>query len=257
MPITIKTNALDVSNWIGSLVEKQIPWFMLRTANDLAFATRAATTKKMESVFVQPTPWTLKSIWVDKAKDKMNIKARVWLNDYGGQERVIQHEFTGGLRRFKPFEGQFLRKGIIDKDLIIVPAAGCPLDSYGNPKPAFMVQMLSYLNVFGEQGYRANMTEQTKKRLRGKFSKAVGGDVEFFISTGRWPNQNLPAGIWMRVKYAAGSAVKPVFLFVRKGAYLKRIDIEDIARNQFETYGKQILDKYLQDALEEKLSGGE
>ena len=132
----------------------------------------------------------------------------------------------------------------------MVPAAGCPLDGYGNPKPSFIVQMIAYFNAFGEQGYKANMTDASRKRFESGLSSQYGGRVAFFISRGNMYGTGLPAGIWMRVSYAAGSAVKPVFLFVRQGNYRQLIRLEDVVRETFNKYGMRLIDEHLQAAIE-------
>lgn len=240
MPI-IKTNSLDISKWIDSLVADQIPWCMQKTVNALAFNTRQAVIDKMSASFNAPTPWTLKTPRVDKAKSKQNPSARMWINDESQRPRVITHEFTSGHRTSRKLEGYLFSQGHLKTGQQMVPGPGCPLDAYGNPQGAFLKQMMKYLNE--NKGSVAR-------------SKKVAGEVSYFISPGP-PSAKIAAGIWMRVKFSKGYAIKPVFFFVTTKRYRTLVDVESIGRREFEKGGQKILDENLQKALEEKLSNGE
>lgn len=241
MPVTIKTNSLDISRWLNSLAADQIPWCMQKTVNALAFNTRQAVIDKMGAVFQAPTPWTLKTPRVDKAKTKLNPSSRMYINDEGQQARVITHEFAGSHRISRKLEGYLFSQGFLKPGQQMVPGPACPLDGYGNPQASFMKAMMKYINE----------NKNTKKQ-----SKLAAGAVSYFISTGP-PTSKLAAGIWMRVKYSKGSAIKPAFFFVTTRAYRQLIDVEEIGRRELEIGGQKILDANLQKALEEKLSDGE
>lgn len=241
MPITIKTNSLDISRWLDSVVADQIPWCMQKTVNALAFNTRQAVIDKMGAAFQAPTPWTLKTPRVDKAKTKVNPSARMWINDEGQSQRVITHQFAGSHRVSRKLEGYLFSQGHLKPGQQMVPGPGCPLDGYGNPQTAFLKAMMKYI--------RDNKTTV-------KQSKLAAGSVTYFISPGP-PTVKFAAGIWMRVKYSVGSAIKPVFFFVTTKSYRQLLDVEAIGRRELEVGGQKILDANLQKALEQKLSDGE
>ena len=249
----IKIDSLEVQRWMGSLVENQIPYFMLRSINDIAFATREAGIKRMSQVWDKPTTWALKTLWVDKAKDKANISARVWLNDYGGQERVLTHHFTGGKREPRASESRWRRMGMMEKDQIWVPGPAAPLDQYGNVRSSFVVQIMSFFNSFADAGYDANMTTESRKKFLSSFE--TGGEtVSFFMIRGNNRSSNLKPGIYKRTSYQGWSTIEPVFLFVKEGMYRQAIDLEDMARKELDSNGQRILDDYLRKALDEKLT---
>src|SRR3546814_6873764 len=72
-------------------------------------------------------------------------------------------------------------------DQYAFPAAGAELDAYGNMSRGQVVRLLSYLQAFGEQGYRANATARSRART-AKVSKASGyktiNGVQYFVSRG-------------------------------------------------------------------------
>lgn len=250
----ISIDSIETRRWLNSLVADQLPYFMMRSINDIAFATRDAGISAMKSKFKQPTPWTLKTLWVDKATDKTNISARVWLNDYGNQEKVLTHQYTGGKRQPRASESRWRRINFMKKDEIWVPGPGAPLDGYGNVKNTFMIQLMSFFATFTDAGYDANMNAETRKKFLASQSGS-GESVSFFVSKGP-PLSHLAPGIYKRVKYVGTTEngyVVPVLLFVKEGNYKQAINLEDLAAKELATKGQQILDDYMTKALQEKL----
>ena len=118
------------------------------------------------------------------------------------------------------------------------------IDRYGNLSQGQIVQLLAYFQAFGEQGYKANMNDAGRGKLAkmkggagGKGFRRIGG-VVYFVSRGKgnwfgncsWRNgrmQHLPPGIWAK-RGIHGVDVAPVLMFVRRGNYRKRIDLQAI-----------------------------
>jgi hypothetical protein len=142
-------------------------------------------------------------------------------------------------------EGAFRNIGVLPPGLIVVPGAGCPLTAYGNPQPGFITRMLAYFRALGEQGYQANMTDKTKRAFERKLSKKAGGGVQFFLGNGR----SLHLGIWQRIGYSKGSAIKPILMFVGRGHYQRRIDLERISHVTLSRHGAKILTENLAKAI--------
>jgi hypothetical protein len=226
---------------------KQVRAAAVGALNDLAFEANAEIKKQMQAKFKGgATRYTLAAFKVKKATPE-NLTAIVSLRtDSPGKSRpydkVLGHLFTGGTRRWKRMEGAFLRIGVLPAGyMMTVPRDASwanPLDSYGNPRPSFITQLISYFGAFGEQGFRANMTDKRKNKLanRGVTEsgyKTING-VIYFISRGpgMWygRRQHMAAGIWAK-RGTHGSEVAPVFLFVeRKKEYRKVIDLDAIGR---------------------------
>ena len=116
----------------------------------------------------------------------------------------------------------------------MVPGSGCQLDAYGNIKGSFLVQLASYFQSFGEQGYRANMTDKRKAKLKGagrteQGYKTING-VVYFVSHGKMRSgrggTHLAPGIWAK-SGVHGVMVKPIIMFVKKPHYGARLDFFD------------------------------
>ncbi len=256
--IKVKVEGLDALQARLSGQQKQIAYAASRALNNVAFKVNAAFKDEMKSTFAGgATPYTLSAFKVIKAT-KDNLTSTVALrSDGGGKARsydvTLKHLFTGGVRTYKNMEGAFRRIGVLPNGYMIVPGGGCPLDGYGNPSRALIVQLISYFSAFGEVGYRANMTDKRKAKLAkiGRTAsgyKTIGG-VQYFISRGKgtWygREQHLPAGIWSKTG-THGSNVTPIFMFVRAGRWRRFIDLERI--------GQQVVNQRWQPEFNRELS---
>ena len=182
---------------------------LTHTAQDV----KVAQVAEMERVFDRPTRFTLNSVFMRPAT-KANLVAIVWLKDFAGKgtpaEKYLAAQIEGGPRKLKGFERLLLRSGLLPTGYSAVPGSAAKLDSYGNMSAGQIVQILSALKAFGEQGFAANRTDASKKR-RGKKLPM------FFV--GRPGGGRLPRGVWQRFTFAHGSAIKPVLIFVRGPRY--------------------------------------
>ena len=210
--------------------------------NDSAFEARLGFQEAMREVFDRPTPYILRSPFVDRATvDKP--EALVYPRYMGGKgvdpAKVLLAQAKGGARRNKRFEVALQRAGILPPGMAAVPSDGIDpahMDAYGNVKGSFIVQLMSYLNAFSEQGYRANMTDKRRANLakRGKSENGyvrING-VEYFVSHGpgerNGKQQHLPAGIWSR-RGIHGSILAPVFLFTKRmPSYTQSLDLRQV-----------------------------
>lgn len=210
--------------------------------NDVAFEARADLQDAMREEFDRVTPYMTRSVWVNRATEA-DPTATVWPRYMGGKgvdpAKILLAQVRGGPRRSKRFEVALQRAGILPPGMAAVPAGGIDpafIDAYGNVKGSFIVQLLSYLKAFGEQGYRANMTDKRKGSLakRGKTESgyATINGVQYFVSHGPGERngrmQHLAPGIWAK-SGIHGSTVRPVFLWSKRmPSYTKTINLQRI-----------------------------
>jgi hypothetical protein len=263
------TNAGEVRKDLAT-GRKQTRYAGMRTLNDVAFQARRDVQIEMRKVFDRPTPFVLNAVTVEMAT-RDRLEASVYLRYPGGKgvdpNSVLQAEIEGGRRNDKRMERALQRLGVLNSGWQVVPAtplmsgsaqgpaAGVlagKVDQYGNVKGSFIVQLISYFQGFGEQGYRANMTDKRKRTLAKRGTNARGfveiRGVQYFISRGRgnwfgrgaWRqgrDQHLPPGIWAR-SGVHGSKLTPIMMFVRRPIYRQRLDFEgivmDTAGREFE-----------------------
>ncbi len=256
--IKVKLEGMQASLAHVAGLGKQVRYAASRALNNVAFGANGEVKEEMKRTFKGgATPYTLSAFKVMKAT-KANLTATMALRtDSGGKARsynvTLKHLFTGGTRTWKGMEGAFRRLGVLPSGYMIVPGDACPLDSYGNPPNALIVQLISYFNAFGEQGYRANMSDKRRNRIEkiGRTAsgyKTIGG-VQYFVSRGKgmWYGrpQHLPAGIWAK-SGIHGSDVRPLFMFVRTGRWRRFIDLQKI--------GEQVVGKRWQFEFERELT---
>jgi hypothetical protein len=161
----------------------QIKTAIVGTLKEFGFAAVVALTrtaqaikqeqpKEMNRVFDRPKPWTLNSVFMQKATKSIPV-ARVWLKDQqnsntfslaasraaqlaknptyrvskrAGQgtpaSKYLLPQITGGPRPAKGFERKMRATGILGPNEFIVPGA-VKLDSYGNVSPGLYTKILS------------------------------------------------------------------------------------------------------------------
>lgn len=203
---------------------------LTRTAKDIQAEEKA----EIGRVFDRPTAYTLGSVFITPAT-RTKLSAKIWLKskmDAGkgtAAEDYLLPQIRGGERKLKRFERALAAIGLLPPGMYCVPAAGAKIDGFGNPDRGQIVQILAWMQAFAENGYRANMTERRKAMLKAGTSKQRG--MSYFVVSQR--GQRLPMGIWQRTEFGKlGSAVKPVYLFVKAPKYQARWDFLAVAERK-------------------------
>jgi hypothetical protein len=247
-------NQKELTDLLGKLAGGELRKAYALALNDTGFMVRGKQVAALKGAFDRVTPFVGRSPKVFKATpDKLAVSIAPTLHTdrsafvRGGKvgvdpQDVLQAQEFGGRRRDKRSEVILRRAGILPSGMqTAIPKTPYPGsdDGRGNLRGPFLVQLISYLQAFGEQGYRANMTDKRRARLRNqqgigsiaakKVYKTTLGR-RYFVSYGRVRSQHLPPGIWA----ASGTHdvdVKPVVMFVRSGTYRPRIDMDRVARD--------------------------
>jgi hypothetical protein len=238
MKINITTDFSKAFKLIEQLRGPELKKATANALNDAAFEARKRIQGNMDKSFGRVTPYIRKSVLVTMATaDKLEavIEPRYMGGKGVDPQKILQASIFGGDRRVKRSEKLFLQSGILPAGMSMVPGGGCPLDAYGNIKGSFIVQLLSYFQSFSEQGYRANMTDKRKAKLKGagrttQGFKTING-VVYFVSYGKMRSgrggTHLAPGIWAKTGIH-GSMVKPIIMFVKKPHYgSPRLDFFD------------------------------
>ena len=212
--------------------------------NDVGFQVRRAMQAEMGKVFDRPTSYITKSPRVHMATpDKLSV--RVEPTYMGGKgvdpQKILQAQEFGGARRDKRSEAALRRVGILPSGYqTAIPTDPYPGsdDGKGNVRGPFLTQLITYFQAAGDQGYRSNMSDKRKAKLRNqqdigsiaarKVYKTTLG-VRYFISYGRMRGQHLKPGIWA-AKGVHDVDVKPVLMFVRAARYTPRLSMERVAK---------------------------
>lgn len=217
--IKIKNDFAGFIRKLDKDTQKQARYAAMKALNSLAKIAQQEVKKEMLLNFDRPTPFTLNSTFI-KYANKLNLTAQIYIKDIElakskSLAESIGHQFSGGSRLRKRLEYWLEKAGYISGNEFVVPGAGADLDQYGNMRRGQIQKVLSQLSAGSDAAsYRSGSA-------RSKSKRAVSG---YFWSRGG----KLKRGVWMRVNFASGSAVKPVLLVVQVPKYRQRINMEAI-----------------------------
>lgn len=228
MKIDVRHNFQDVLRKLTDIQNRQVPFATMLALNETAFQIKREVEREMPKRLDRPTPWTLRSVRYTKAK-KDRLFAEVWFDPWGNKraitaERWLGPHIFGAARGAKGFERRLRNAGILGSDEFVVPGAEAPIDRYGNVPGSFIVKLLSRLQAAEQvSGYSANETASSRKRRKSRNTR----QVEYFVAR---PGSHLAPGIWSRTYFGFGTAVKPIFLFVKQPRYRKRFPFFEIGQ---------------------------
>jgi len=199
----------DIKRMFASLGAEGAKKALVKTINSTAYHTRMKLTAKISTVFDRPRPITKSAVVYHKALASMaKPTASVELGNNPSKTMQINHylaaQIFGGKRDLKRSETILKQKGILPQGKITRPGPHATIDQYGNMPGSQIVQMLSQLQLFSEQGYSANATTPGTGKYR------------YFVKKGK--------GIFRRVRGATG-AQEAMMFFIDSPTYKIRFDL--------------------------------
>lgn len=250
MEITVRIKELDSTMaQLSSRVEKQARYAAMVSINRVAWLATEATKSEMRKVFDRPTPWVIGGVRYKKAtRDYLRavIDLDFWGNKQGvAVEQVLKAEIFGGSRQKKRHEIALERVGILPPGMVVIPGSAAKLDAYGNMQAGQINQIISFFQAFGQQGYQANMSDKRKASI-ARGGKKQQGFTYFAL---RQKRGKLLPGVYQRIDFAHGSAVKPVMIFVSRATYRQRLDFYGIAQRVVDANLRPEFDKAMAEAL--------
>lgn len=236
---------------LHGLSGRQMAVASAKALNDVGFEVRRAMQDEMRAVFKDPTDYILRSPRVKMATpDRLSVTIEpAYMGGKGvDPQKILNAQAWGGRRRDKRSEVALRRAGILPNGYqTAIPERPFPGsdDGRGNLKGSFLVQLISYFRAFGEQGYRANMTDKRKASLHRGSAKVAGrryflggdhGQKVWTVENGEpvlkavgVRKSHLAPGIWAAYG-PGGKQVAPVLMFVRQGTYTPRLDMDKVAK---------------------------
>ena len=216
MRINVQTNFAEYGERVkqlGRQVQFATAVALTRTATQDVRPTLKA---EMARVFDRPVPYTLDSMFV-KGATKTSLEAKVWLKDnpFGKgtpADRYLAPQIFGGERRQKGMERALQAARLMLPNQFAVPAAGAQLDANGNVKRSQIVQILSQLRAQLGAGYESRGSNSAASRR----AVARQGQTYFAIPVA---TRGLHPGVYLKKRFAHGTAIRPVFLFVSSVRY--------------------------------------
>jgi hypothetical protein len=221
----IKSDVDKLSQAFTGLASKQVPFATSLALNRTAFIARDSLKRELYKVFDRPTPFTVNSLYTIPST-KSRLTAVVEHKDFAGKgtpaSKYLRAEIEGGSRGMKRSEVALAAKTGFSK-LYYNPSKYTERDAYGSMSGAQIVKLLSNLQAFGEQGYRANLTGKTKKnqRKRGTYRDLI------IIRAGN--ARGLKPGVYERFEGELTRRLKPVLFFsLQSHTYRRRYDMNGI-----------------------------
>lgn len=159
--------------------------------NDAAFDAKKRLANQAKQAFKNPKPTTINAGYVYTKSTPQTLRARFGLKDFlpkgTAPDVYLRPQIYGGLRREKRMEKVLIRAGVMPKGTYFIPVSKTIMDQYGQMRGSTITAMLSHLQAFGEQGYRANIKNPRRSMY---FAVKYRGDMGI-LSPGvyRWINK--------------------------------------------------------------------
>jgi len=241
--------AVDADNMLGrqftELERQNLGFAVMQACNATAFEIRQTWARTAPRVFDRPTAMTQRAAQYKKAT-RQKLYAEVFLRDEASNgtppAKYLAPQVEGGQRRKKGFEVLLQQKGAMPAGMFAVAGKGAPLDRFGNVKVGQVSKILSQLGA--RQDKYQNQTDVSAARRRGK--RRRGGEY-FALQQKR--GRLLP-GIYERIDFGFGSAVRSVFIFTRQANYKPRYNIFALAQREWDKLMPFYFNRELQKALE-------
>ena len=239
-----------VTQW-ARVAGDQMPYATAVALTRTAKAAKEEIERQLPSLIDRPTPYTMKGFRLYPAT-KVKLVATVDFRDAFGRGSSARDYLSplvfGGKRKIKAFERSLQRTGLLPSGYAALPGSAAKTDAYGNMSRGQIVQILSYFKSFGEQGYSANMTDKKRSALARGNKRTGSRGIEYFV--GRPGGGRLPLGVWQRISFgAAGTAIKPVIIFVSLPSYRQQLDVPGIAKRVIDERFAQELQRAVGDAM--------
>ena len=213
MQYDVRADLREALSKLDNLRKDQIPFATAYALTQTAKDSQASVQREMRSVFNNPTPYTLSGLFIKPAtKSKLISTVKFKDQSFKGvpADRYITVQVEGGARRRKGFEELLIRSGVMPPNSYAVPTRAAKVDQYGNVPRGTLNAILSQLQASRDVLSRETPTSRARnqKRRNRRFSRY------FTAYPGRARTKHLPPGIYERVGFGFGSAIRPVFLFV-------------------------------------------
>lgn len=212
---------------------------LAKALTTVAVRARGLVMSQMPRIFNDPVNFTIRSVRFSQATPD-NLSASVFISDDATRglspRKYLRAEIEGGPRRDKRSEISLKGRALLGGDQQWEPGSGAQLDRFGNVPGPMMVQILSRLGAFGEQGYRANATERTRKRLIKQGVAVTARGFEYFVKRGAGGK---PVGVYKittpAVKATPGergssrrAGIVPILVFGKRATYRPRFPLQQI-----------------------------
>lgn len=241
LEISVKDTIAEGLKRFYALEPRQFPFIVALAMNRTMKRLKDDLRGEMQSAFDRPVPFTLNSLQT-KAATKQDLSAFIKLKDGAGKgvpaSKYLAPEVYGGPRKHKRFEKALIAAHAMPSDLYAVPSEFYKgrLDSYGNIRGSFIVQILSALSASPDP-YQ-NQTDRSRKRRKPKY--------QFYAITKPDNPRGLPLGIYQQ--FPNGQS-RMIIAYVRQPVYKERFKFYQVSQDKANIYLKEELAKAAEQAI--------
>jgi hypothetical protein len=244
MNITI-TGIAELRETLASFSDRRFESALAEAINETGKAVRDEWGGQLHTRIDRPTALT-KGAAVLRRADVGRLVAEVEIRDsIKGSDALPPsvylepHEF-GGDRQTKKFERALVAKGSMPAGHKAVPGQYAQLDAFGNVSRRQIVQVLNQLGADLSVGYKRVISANQAKR-----DKSAARAGRTYVAIPRAVG-TLEAGIYQR----QGRALLPVFFFVARTIYGRRLQLQDHAARMV----PKVLPVALQRAIDRRIT---
>lgn len=210
------------------------PKILANAANETGYYVLNKYKQQMREIFDRPTPFTINSMYLQKATPS-NLEATVQWRDFAGKGtsagKYLKPDVEGGTRPLKRFEVSLQQAGLMPRGYFAIPSDKCPLDSFGNVSLGLYTAILSYLRASNDPMQNRRMdrykrmgaskfvkqfvkTAMNSEQVARREAKSKAKKAKYFTIQ---PGQStLAPGIWQR---SQSGVITQLFFFSTKAAY--------------------------------------
>ena len=227
----------DVLKWLDDKQKDKVPDAAMKAVNTTANIARKAVYDEMRKVFDRPTPYTMRSVWIDYAT-KERLSADVYIKDEGGKGvapvKYLWPEVYGGRRNQKGFERLLSSEGYIQSDEFLMPWK-VKKDQYGNVTGGTIQKILSGLRA-QKDDYQNSPAQGGDYRGTRKRRRVVR---TYYID--EWYKKN--KGITIIWEHDAKSGRRtPLFVSQKRATYKRRLRFNEVVQ---QTVGRVLVTEFL------------
>lgn len=231
---------------LTELEKRALPRAAENAIKSTGFAMRERWSQIAARVFDRPVQLTVKAPLFKMVRGQ--LAADVFIRDEAFKgtppAKYLKAQVFGGERGNKGLERDLQRAGVLSRSGFAVPGRGAQLDAHGNLARSTVTRIKAQLRIFGEQGFTANETADSRGRRQRReerqgvrrsdyFAVAQGARLRSVYGRRGAAPQHLKPGVYQRIKTGFGEGLASILHFVDRVRYRKRFDIEGSARTIF------------------------
>jgi hypothetical protein len=219
LAIDVRTDIAKATRALNDIQRTQIPFATSVALNKSAEAAQREVMKEIPRVFDRPTRYTTNSVFV-RYSTKRKLSASVEVKDKAA--KWLNPQIYGGARVPKGFEYRLRAAGALPPGWYALPGQAAKMDAYGNMSRGQIVTILSDLQAHRDP--TANSTKESRAKRTARRSRVRQG-IYFSPRAG----SHLRPGVYERIGFAYGSAIRPVLIFTPNAPrYRPRLRFERI-----------------------------